>query len=70
MLHSCVVGISVSTLGGRTYFKILVNVNEMLLKSAPMSTITKLGQSFSTYGKNINGDGDADKYVYKIDHTY
>lgn len=68
MLYSCVVDICVSILGERTYFEILGSINKGLLKSALISTITKQGQSFGTYSKNINGDGDASRLVYKMDY--
>lgn len=69
MLHSYVVSIFISIVRKRIYFKILDGVNEGLLKSAPISTITKWqGQSFGTYNKNINNNGDACRYIYKINH--
>ena len=55
-------------IGGKIYFKILGSVNEDLLRSAPISIITKQGQSFETYSKNINGDSNVGRHINKIDH--
>lgn len=51
-------------------FKILDSINKKLLRSALISTIIKQRQSFNTYNKNINNNGNMDKYVYKINHPF
>lgn len=62
------VNIYILILRKRTYFKILNSINKELLKSALISIITKQEQNFSIYSKNINGNGNASKYIHKMDY--
>lgn len=70
MLYSCIIEIYLSILEKKICFKILSNINKRLLKSASISTITKQGQIFNTYNKNINDDSNVGKHIYKINHLY